>query len=29
MSWHSYNYFDDLNSAIDNAQHLSNTKTIV
>ena len=28
-SWHSYNYFDHLNSAIDNAQHLSNAKTIV
>ena len=28
-SWHSYNSFDDLNSAIDNTWHLSNAKTIV
>ena len=28
-SWHLYNSFDDLNLAIDNTQHLSDTKTIV
>ena len=26
MSWHSYNSFDDLSSAIDNTWHLSNAK---